>query len=398
MSSLANKRVLLGVTGGIAAYKSAELVRQFKTAGADVRVVMTSAAQEFITPLTMQALSGNEVHLDLLDTKAEAGMGHIELARWADILVVAPATADFISKIVVGEGSDLLSTLILACPSKKVIAPAMNQAMWASAATQANISKLAELGFTVFGPASGEQACGDIGLGRMEEPSDIAEFCASLFQLGTLAGKHVVITAGPTREAIDPVRYISNHSSGLMGYSLAEAAMEAGAKVSLVSGPVRLSPPERVDIYQVESAIDMHGKCMELMGSADIFIGCAAVADYRVADPASQKMKKSGNESLTLNLVQNPDIIRDIAASEPKPFVVGFAAETNDVISYARSKLERKKLDMIVANDVSDSSIGFNSKENAVSVLGHDFEFHFDIASKAKLARDIVALIAEKTA
>ncbi len=397
MSSLSNKRVLLGVTGGIAAYKSAELVRRYKELGADVRVVMTAAAQEFITPLTMQALSGNEVHLDLLDTKAEAGMGHIELARWGDLLVIAPATADFISKIVVGEGSDLLSTLFLACSAEKVVAPAMNQAMWASRATQENISKLDSLGVKVFGPAEGKQACGDVGLGRMEEPNAIAGFCASLFELGSLSGKRVLISAGPTREAIDPVRYITNHSSGQMGYALAEAAIEAGAKVSIVSGPVALSPPERADVHSVVSTLDMHEKCMELASRADIFIGAAAVSDYRVAEPESTKIKKKSGDQLELILIENPDIIKDIAALETKPYVVGFAAETDNVKAYARSKLEKKNLDMIIANDVSDSRIGFNSKDNSVDVIGRDFERHFDIANKRRLARDLIALIAAKT-
>ena len=396
MLSLANKRLLLGVTGGIAAYKSAELVRRFKTSGAEVRVVMTAAGQEFITPLTLQALSGNEVHVDLLDTKAEAGMGHIELARWADLLVVAPATADFISKAVAGEGSDLLSTLFLACSAPKVLAPAMNQAMWSSPATQENVATLIARGVTICGPASGEQACGDVGPGRMEEPDAIAVFCASLFETGALAGKHVVISAGPTREAIDPVRYISNHSSGQMGYALAEAAMEAGAKVTLVSGPVSISPPDSVQLQRVESALEMHEACLALSKNADLFIGAAAVADYRIAEPANNKIKKKGERELTLTLVQNPDIIRDVAAMDDAPFVVGFAAETNDVVAYARAKLERKKLDMIIANDVSDQRIGFNSEHNAVHVIGRNFEQRFDIAHKRRLARDLIALIAQK--
>ncbi len=392
MSSLANKRILLGITGGIAAYKSAELVREYRRRGADVRVVMTPAAQTFITPLTLQALSGNPVHTALLDPVAEAGMGHIELARWAELMVIAPTTADTIARLAAGEAGDLLTTLVLACRSPMVLAPAMNQAMWHHPATQANLDILRKRAVLSVGPAEGEQACGDVGAGRMVEPPAIADFCESLFETGALAGRTVVITAGPTREPIDPVRYISNHSSGKMGYALAQAAYEAGAKVVLISGPVNIAVPEGVECRAVESAQDMHREALNLAPQADVFIGAAAVADYRVAEVATQKMKKQGGE-LTLTLVQNPDIIADVARSERRPYVVGFAAETEQVLRHARDKLVRKGLDLVIANDVSTSDIGFNSDHNAVTVLGHNVEHELPRQNKNSLARELIAII-----
>lgn len=408
MSSLTNKRILLGVTGGIAAYKSADLVRRLQDAGADVRVVMTRAAQEFITPLTLQALSGKPVHTELLDVEAEAAMGHIELARWADLILVAPASADFLSKLCHGEGGDLLSTLCLAAKSEIAVAPAMNQAMWASAATQANLNVLTERGVRMIGPAAGSQACGDVGMGRMLEPLAICDEVASYFQCGALAGRKVIITAGPTREAIDPVRYISNHSSGKMGYALAQAAVEAGAETILVSGPTQLAAPERVRLISVESALDMLAAVEANIGDADMFIGAAAVADYRPASVAEQKLKKSEGMSSTLELVENPDIIRAVAARETKPFTVGFAAETKDVKAYASAKLRAKNLDVIIANDVSRADIGFNSDNNAVWVLrnvaaiggeashlpvgGEEF---IDSMSKSQLARLLILKMAD---
>lgn len=395
MSTLTNKRVLLGVTGGIAAYKSADLIRRLQDAGADVRVVMTANAKEFITPLTLQALSGKPVHSELLDSEAEAAMGHIELARWADIILVAPASADFLAKLNAGDGSNLLLTLCLAARCELAIAPAMNQAMWAATSTQENLDNLKRKGVHVIGPASGIQACGDVGLGRMLEPTLICEHVQTLFEHGTLAGKTVMITAGPTREAIDPVRYISNHSSGKMGYAIANAAIEAGAKVILVSGPVRLPSPEHANVIGIESALDMYDAVHNNIKNVDIFIGAAAVADYRPAKPANEKLKKIHGDINNIELIENPDIIASVTALENRPFTVGFAAETNDVLEYAKGKLERKKLDIVIANDVSDNSIGFNSDENAVCVLStNQDDITIDQASKSVLARKLVQLIA----
>lgn len=395
MSSLHNTNVVLGVTGGIAAYKSAELVRRLQDLGADVRVVMTEAAQAFITPLTLQALSGNPVHTDLLDTEAEAAMGHIELARWADCMVIAPATADFIAKLCQGQASDLLSAVWLACQSTKIIAPAMNQAMWSDTATQENMETLRKRNIVIAGPDQGLQACGDVGPGRMLEPTAIAEACAALFETGLLAGKRVIITAGPTREAIDPVRYLSNHSSGKMGYALARACVEAGAQVDLISGPVNLDAPEHVKRHAVESAEQMHALSLELAVGADVFIGAAAVADYRPAIVEGEKIKKLGEEGITLKLIANPDIIAGVAGLAERPFVVGFAAETQNLDQHAKEKRTRKGLDLIVANDVSKAGIGFNAEDNEVTVYGEQLQAHFPLQSKIALARQLVAIIAK---
>jgi phosphopantothenoylcysteine decarboxylase/phosphopantothenate--cysteine ligase len=394
MAHLFNRNVLLGVTGGIAAYKSAELIRQLQEQGANVRVIMTQGAMEFITPLTLQALSGNPVHTQLLDAEAEQGMGHIELARWADLLLIAPATADVLARLVAGRADDLLTTAALATAAPLLVAPAMNQQMWLDPATTDNIATLSRRGVHLVGPASGEQACGDIGPGRMEQPAVIAAAAASLFQNGLLAGKRVVITAGPTREALDPVRYISNHSSGKMGYALARAAAEAGASTTIISGPVSLDVPDKVRRLSVESATQMLDQSLALLKECDIFIACAAVADYRPATKEQQKIKK-GPEQVTLQLVRNPDIVTAVAESENRPFTVGFAAETNDVLSYARDKMQRKGLDMIVANDVSDPSIGFNSEHNAATVLWSGGEQALPRASKDSIARHIIELIAK---
>ncbi len=396
MAHLFNRNVLLGVSGGIAAYKSAELVRQLQQLGATVRVVMTRGAQEFITPLTLQALSGNPVHIELLDEQAEMGMGHIELARWADLLLIAPATADLIARLSAGRADDLLSTVALATAAPLMLAPAMNQQMWKDPATTANIDTLSFRGIRIIGPAAGQQACGDIGLGRMEDPSIIADAAACLFQNSHLAGKHIMITAGPTREALDPVRYISNNSSGKMGYALAAAAVDAGAITTLVSGPVTLKPPERIQFLSVQSAQQMLDQCIELIPECDIFIGCAAVADYRPTKMDNQKIKKN-QAKMTLQLERNPDIISAVAASKHRPFTVGFAAETNNVIAYARDKMQRKGLDMMVANDVSNHTIGFNSDNNAVTVLWHDGENTLKLASKASIAQQIIHIIAHQT-
>lgn len=393
MAHLFNRNVVLGVSGGIAAYKSAELVRQLKELGADVRVIMTRGACEFITPLTLQALSGRPVHTELLDTEAELGMGHIELARWADLLLIAPATADLLARLVAGRADDLLTTVALATAAPKMLAPAMNQQMWHDPATRANVATLAERGLRMIGPAEGEQACGDIGPGRMEQPAAIAQAAAALFSSGLLAGRRVVITAGPTREALDPVRYLSNHSSGKMGFALARAAVDAGAHTTLVSGPVNLATPDHVHRIDVQSAQDMLRECLVLAPECDIFIACAAVADYRPAAVAGQKIKK-GAELITLELQRNPDILATVSASADAPFTVGFAAETTAVLTYARGKLESKGLDMIVANDVSNTAIGFNSENNAVTVLWRNGSRELEQANKATIARELIALIA----
>tara|TARA_R110000772_G_scaffold48719_5_gene111359 strand:- start:58717 stop:59922 length:1206 start_codon:yes stop_codon:yes gene_type:complete len=395
VAHLFNRNVVLGVSGGIAAYKSAELIRQLKELGADVRVIMTRGAQEFITPLTLQALSGHPVHTDLLDAEAELGMGHIELARWADLLLIAPATADLIARLAGGRADDLLTTVTLATAAHKLIAPAMNQQMWRDPATAANIATLQDRGMSLVGPASGEQACGDVGPGRMEQPANIALAAAGLFASGALAGRRVMITAGPTREALDPVRYLSNHSSGKMGYALARAAVDAGAQVTLVSGPVQLPTPDHVTRVDVVSAADMLEACMARVDDCDLFIACAAVADYRPVRVAAQKIKKDA-AGITLELERNADILATVSAHAQAPFTVGFAAETQEVERYARDKLERKHLDMIVANDVSDTAIGFNSDHNAVTVLWQSGSQALAQASKASIARELISLIAQR--
>jgi phosphopantothenoylcysteine decarboxylase/phosphopantothenate--cysteine ligase len=397
MAHLFNRNVLLGVSGGIAAYKSAELVRLLQNHGASVRVIMTRGAQEFITPLTLQALSGQPVHTELLDEEAELGMGHIELGRWADLLLIAPATADLIARLANGRADDLLTTVALATAAPVMLAPAMNQQMWHDQATVENCATLLGRGITLVGPAQGEQACGDVGPGRMEEPGIIAERAAACFSSGALAGKRVVITAGPTREAMDPVRYISNHSSGKMGFALAQAAVDAGAQTTLIAGPVALATPEHVTRIDVESADQMLQQSMLLVPECDVFIACAAVADYRPSQQQSQKIKKQG-ESMTLELVRNPDIVATVAGGGEGTFTVGFAAETTDVITYARGKLENKGLDLIVANDVANQAIGFNSDENAVTLVWPGGEQSLPQARKSIIASQIIAKIAERSA
>ncbi len=395
MSTLSNKRIIVGVSGGIAAYKSAEVVRRLQDAGAEVRVVMTPGAEEFIRPLTLQALSAHPVHADLLDPEAEAGMGHIELARWADLVLIAPATADFIASMVHGRANSLLNAIYLATPAIVAVAPAMNQGMWSHPATTANMKQLSQRQVKIFGPDSGSQACGDIGPGRMQQPDMLVEQVAACFASLQLSGKKLVITAGPTREAIDPVRYISNHSSGKMGYALAEAAIEAGAEVTLISGPVNLEPPERCTVIPVISAADMHSATMSACADANILIAAAAVADYRPVTVATQKMKKHA-DAITLELEKNVDIVSAAAIEYKNLFVVGFAAETQDVERYALGKLQRKGLDAIVANDVSRSDVGFNSDNNEAWWISADTSKTFSIRSKTQLARDIVAAITEQ--
>lgn len=395
MCSLSNKRIIVGVTGGIAAYKSAEIVRRLQDRGADVRVVMTPGAEEFIRPLTMQALSGYPVHSGLLDEKAEAGMGHIELARWADLLLIAPATADFMATMVHGKADSLLAAIYLATPALVAVAPAMNQGMWRHPASLGNVEKLSQRGVTIIGPDSGIQACGDTGPGRMEQPDTIIEQASGMFSTGLLQGKKVVITAGPTREALDPVRYISNHSSGKMGYALATAAADAGADVVLISGPVNLLVPDRCQHISVVSANDMLVASLECAKKADIFIATAAVADYRAVSISENKIK-SDDKVLTINFEKNPDIIRTVAAAHKSAFMVGFAAESTDVENYAKGKLKTKALDAIIANDISRSDIGFNSDDNEVSWIDAHSSITFSKRSKAQLSRDLIAQIAGK--
>jgi len=395
MGTLVNKRILLGVTGGIAAYKSADLVRRLREAGAAVRVVMTDAACEFITELTLQAVSSHPVHRNLLDTQAESAMGHIELARWADAILVAPASADFLARLAQGRGDDLLTTLCLASAAPLAVAPAMNQQMWRNPATQANVAILRQRGVQVFGPAEGSQACGDVGPGRMLEPTELATLTAGLFETGALDGLNVLITAGPTWEALDPVRGLSNKSSGKMGYAVAEAAAEAGAQVTLISGPVALASPERVTTLRVTSAQEMYNAVHERIGSAAIFIGIAAVADYRPASVAEQKIKKSA-ERLTIELVRNPDILASVAALKPAPFTVGFAAETEQLETAARAKLADKGVDLIAANLVGGSEGGFGVDENRLLLVDHDGTTELPLAPKAQLARALIQHIADK--
>ncbi|WP_430458552.1 bifunctional phosphopantothenoylcysteine decarboxylase/phosphopantothenate--cysteine ligase CoaBC [Rheinheimera sp.] len=398
---LAGKKILLGISGGIAAYKSADLVRRLKERGADVRVILTPAAAEFITPLTLQALSGNPVGQSLLDPAAEAAMGHIELAKWADFILVAPASADVIARITHGMANDLLTTCILASSAPLAIAPAMNQQMYKNIATQANLSTLISRNIHIFGPNAGEQACGDVGPGRMLEPLQLVDAVIAVLSKPAdqpLQGVKITITAGPTREAIDPVRYISNHSSGKMGYALAAAAAALGAEVTLISGPVQLAAPAGVTRLDVTTAEQMYVTSMQQAPQSDIFIGCAAVADFRVAALASQKIKKTAdNDGLTLQLVKNPDIIASVAAlTAQRPFTVGFAAETEKVAEYARQKLQKKNLNLICANDVSDPALGFNSEQNAITVYSSTAEFALGQRSKTDLAQALISLIYEQ--
>lgn len=402
MNRLQNKRILLGVTGGIAAYKSPELVRRLRDEGADVRVVMTAGAKAFITPLTLQAVSGQPVHDDLLDPAAEAAMGHIELAKWADLIVVAPATASAMARIANGHADDLLTTLCLATASPVALVPAMNQQMWAALPTQRNLDLLREDGKLIWGPGEGAQACGDVGAGRMIEVAEIVDFACAHWVAATqntLQGRRVMITAGPTQEALDPVRYISNHSSGKMGFALAQAAAEAGAQVTLISGPVQLPTPQGVDRVDVLSAEDMLRAVQQHLVGQDVFIGCAAVADYRAANVAPQKMKKQGDDDeISLQLVKNPDILAWVAAQEGAPYTCGFAAETQNVAAYAQAKLTRKGIQMIAANDVSDGALGFNTDNNAIELFWRDGDAidnaSLGEASKTALATQIIEHIA----
>ncbi|KII81211.1 bifunctional phosphopantothenoylcysteine decarboxylase/phosphopantothenate--cysteine ligase CoaBC [Vibrio renipiscarius] len=398
MQTLAGKKILLGISGGIAAYKCAELTRRLIERGAQVQVVMTHAAKEFITPLTMQAVSGRPVSDSLLDPAAEASMGHIELAKWADLVLLAPATADLIARMAAGMGNDLLTTLVLASDAPIAVSPAMNQQMYLNLATQENIATLARRGMHIWGPAAGEQACGDVGPGRMLEPMQLVGLCEQFFADKPLKGKSVLITAGPTREALDPVRYISNHSSGKMGFALADMAKKLGATVTLVSGPVSLATPQGCERVNVESALEMHQAVMNHAQQSDVFISCAAVADYRPEHVAENKIKKTtDNDAMTVTMVKNPDIVASVAAlADNRPFTVGFAAETQNVKQYAISKLERKNLDMICANDVSLAGQGFNSNDNAITVYWKEGEQSLTLAPKQQIAQQILQVIADK--
>lgn len=396
MGFLTGKRIILGVTGSIAAYKAAELVRLLVKAGTHIRVVMTEGAQAFITPMTLQAVSGNPVHTAaLLDEQAEAGMGHIELARWADTVVVAPASANFLARLAHGMADDLLSTLCLATDAPVMVAPAMNQQMWVNRQTQLNINHLGQSGITVMGPASGEQACGDIGPGRMFEPDELITIIDNSFSGHALAGLKIMITAGGTREAIDAVRYIGNRSSGKMGFALATAAREAGAEVTLICGPVSLGTPDGVSRIDVETAEQMGQVVLNQISDQDILIGSAAVADYIPASPYAGKIKKTG-DSLSIELSPGIDIMQEVGRLPNKPFTVGFAAETENMDVYARDKMRRKSMDMIAANIVGLSDRGFEVDENAMDIYWNDGEKTLPLAGKARIARQLIALIADR--
>lgn len=413
---LNGKRIVVGISGGIAAYKTIELIRLLRKQNAEVRVVLTPVASHFVTPLTLQAISGNPVADSLLDPQAELAMGHIELAKWADIIVIAPASADLLARLNVGMANDLLTTICLATSASILLAPAMNQQMYAQSIVQQNLQGLQARGYNIIGPNSGEQACGDIGKGRMSEPVEIYAEIEKLLSTEKTENNtvtqcvlpnnskidrtfiqncHIVITAGPTREAIDPVRYISNHSSGKMGFAIAEAFARLGAKVTLLSGPVNLATPANVERINVTSALEMWQAAMGLAKQCTIFIGCAAVADYRVEQVATQKIKKS-EEHIQLHLVKNPDIIADIAQLAERPFVVGFAAETQAVAEYAQDKLRRKKLDMICANDVSSSQQGFNSDQNALHIFWQEGAIKLPLMDKGLLANQLVEIIIQR--
>ena len=394
IKTLSNKRVLLGISAGIAAYKTPDLVRKLTELGAQVQIIMSKNSDQFVAPLALQAVSGHAVHNHAMTAESESGMGHIDLARWADVVLIAPATANVIARLCQGNADELLTTICVATEAPIAVAPAMNQQMWQNQATLANMQLLEQRGVLILGPDSGEQACGEVGPGRMLQPEDIAAQLGQSFETGSLTGKSVMITAGPTWEALDPVRGITNHSSGLMGYAIAQAAIEAGANVTLVSGPTHIEKPERSNNIDVLSAANMHAAVMDNIADQDIFIGVAAVADYRPVDEADQKIKKN-NDEMTIRLVKNPDILADVAALKDKPFCVGFAAETNKVVDYARGKLERKKLDLIAANKVGGSETGFGTTDNAITLISKDDVIELPRANKSALARNLITHIAK---
>lgn len=393
MQDFLDKKILLGICGGVAAYKSAYLVRELKRLGAEVQVVMTKAAQQFVTPLLMQALSGNTVRTEIFDTAAEQAMGHIELARWADYLLIAPASANCLAKMAHGIADDLLSTLYLVANTPVIVCPAMNQSMWAHPATQENYSILKQRRVIFVGPEEGSQACGEFGFGRLSENEQIISALRLLEVHQLLSEKKVIITAGPTREVIDPVRYISNYSSGKMGYAIAEAALMAGAKVTLISGPTNLEVSSAIKLIKVDSAQSMFDVVMEQLTQGSIFIATAAVADYSVQNPAQDKMKKKDHQELKLNLIRNPDILTAVSESKKASFVVGFAAETSNVIAYAKDKLMKKKLDMIVANKVGNG-LGFETEENKVTIISKKEQIELPLTHKTRIASQIIAIIA----
>lgn len=395
MNRLTNKRIVLVISGGIAAYKVPELVRRLRGSDAEVRVVMTPAAQDFVGALTFQAMSGNPVHTDLLDPAAEAAMGHIELARWADIVVVAPATANFLARICHGYADDLAAAVCLATAAPIVVAPAMNRQMWANPATQDNCAMLARRAVQFVGPNAGDQACGETGPGRMSEPHEILAAINSCFETGSLAGTRVLVTAGPTREAIDPVRCLTNHSSGKMGYAVADAAVAAGASVTLISGPTALAQPDHVCVHHVVSADEMYTAVIDKLDNTDIFISAAAVADYRIATPAGSKIKKDG-QALALTLAPTRDILACVTERPNPPFTVGFAAETENLLENARAKLARKSLRMIAANLVGKAGTGFDSDDNELYILWEGGERHLHRARKDQLARELIEIIAQR--
>jgi len=391
--SLTNKRVLLGISAGIAAYKTPDLVRKLTELGAEVRVIMSRNAVQFVAPLSLQAVSGHPVHHHAMNADSESGMGHIDLARWADVILIAPATANLIARLVIGSADELLSIVCVASEAPLFIAPAMNQQMWQNAATQQNMEVLIQRGVKILGPDSGDQACGEVGPGRMLQPVDIARAIGESFSNTSLTGKSIMITAGPTWEAIDPVRGISNHSSGLMGYTIAQAAIECGAQVTLVSGPTSLEPPAEANTIDVISAQDMHKAVVQDIEQCDIFIAVAAVADYRPVDLAEHKIKKK-HDRMTIEMVKNPDILAEVAALKNPPFCVGFAAETSNVVEYARAKLKQKNLQMIAANHVGGSETGFGTPDNAITLISPDNVVELPKTNKHALARKLLEHIA----
>ena len=393
MIRLSNKRILLCVTGGIAAYKTAELTRLFKKNGAEVRIIMTQSAQEFVTPLTLQAVSGNQIHYSLLDEEAELGMGHIELAKWADVILIAPCTAESLARLAQGRANDLMSAVILASDAQLFIAPAMNVKMWEDKVTQKNLETLKLKDVLFIGPDSGEQACGDIGEGRMSEPDFIALQIAKSFTSSVFNGKKILITAGPTKEAIDPVRYLTNNSSGKMGYALAEIAYLSGAEVNLISGPVNIKPIEGVKLININTADEMLNEVKALITNMDIFIGCAAVADFKPVDFHKSKIKKDHNDEMSLKLIKNPDILQYASDHMKEKLVIGFSAETDNVIENAKIKLLKKNLNMIICNDVSNKDIGFDSDDNEVHLITHDDVVKLTKTSKLKIAKQIIKSI-----
>lgn len=391
LKRLTNKRVLLGVSAGIAAYKAPDLVRKLSELGAEVQVILSKNADQFVAPLALQAVSGNPTHSYAMTAESESGMGHIDLARWADVILIAPATANMMARLCSGIADELLTTVCVATEAQIAIAPAMNQQMWQNQATQQNLQTLVDRKVWVFGPDSGEQACGEVGPGRMLQPQNIAQTLAEHFQHGELSGKNIMLTVGPTWEALDPVRGITNHSSGKMGFALAEAAIDAGANVTLVCGPTKMTAPERATSINVISALEMHKAVMDNIAKQDIFIGVAAVADYRPLDVSQAKIKKHhDHDEMTITLVKNPDILADVAALEKPPFCVGFAAETSNIIEYARGKLERKKLHMIAANHVGGNETGFGVENNAITLISAGNVIDLPKQNKSTLARALM--------